>query len=188
MKTFEELQNSWQQKEQKINESFLKGITRRIQNVKAKKKITMIVLAITMAILFGYFLWVGIYAPPLFTVGLILMMSVLTIRIVLEWRSMNLLNRIPLDHSYHDHHQSMKVYYNSRLRIHQVITPFLLLIYWIGFVLLLPTLKENLTSFWFTYVWISSIPIAIAMVVFIRYHIKKERKTLEQLEKELSRP
>jgi small-conductance mechanosensitive channel len=188
MKTFEELQSSWQQKEQKINESFLKEITTRIQNVKSKKKITMAILAITMAILFGYFLWVGIYAPPLFTVGLILMMAVLTIRIVLEWRSVNLLNRIPLDHSYYDHHQVMKVYHNSRIRIHQVITPILLIIYWIGFVMLLPTLKENLTSFWFTYVWISSIPIAIAMIVFIRYHIKKERKTLKQLEKEITRP
>lgn len=187
MKTFEELQSSWQQKEQKINEPLLNLITRKIQNVKAKKKITMVILAITMAILFGYFLWVGFYAPPLFTVGLILMMAVLTIRIMLEWRSMNLLNRIPLDHSYYKHHETMKVYYNSRLRIHQVITPGLLIIYWIGFVMLLPTLKDNLTSFWFTYVWISSIPIAIAMVVFIRYHIKKERKTLEQLEKELSR-
>ena len=188
MKTFEELQSSWQQKEQKINESFLKEITTRIQNVKAKKKITMVILAITMAILFGYFLWVGIYAPPLFTVGLILMMAVLTTRIILEWKSMNLLNRIPLDHTYYDYHQNMKSYYSSRLKIHQLITPILLIIYWIGFVLLLPTLKENLTSFWFTYVWISSIPIAIAMVVFIRYHIKKESKTLKQLEKELTRP
>ena len=46
--------------------------------------------------------------------------------------------------------------------------------------------KINLSSFWFQYVCYSSIAIAIAMIVFIAYHVKKERTTFEQLEEELS--
>lgn len=186
MKTFEEIQSSWKQKEQKIDQSLLNQLPSKIAKVKAKKQITIIVLIITVAIIIGYFLWIGFQAPFIFMIGLVMMMISLLTRLLLEWKSIKTLSQIPLDYSFYENHQNLTSYYKSRLQIHQIITPVLLIIYWIGFVLLLPTLKDNLTSFWFHYVWISSIPIAIVMIVFIAYHIRKELKTLQQLGKELS--
>ena len=186
MKTFEELQNAWNSNDQEINETFLNQLQGTIKKINAKKRITMLVLAITAIILLIYLFWIGKDAPLLFIVGLGIMITSLFIRIVLEQLSIHKLSKIPKDHSFYTHQDRLKSYYTSRLVIHQWITPLILIAYWIGFVLLLPALKENLSTFWFNYVWISSIPIAIVMVLFIAHHIKKERKTLEQLQEEVS--
>ena len=186
MKTFEELQNAWNSNDQEIDESFLNQLPGTIKKINAKKRITMLVLGITAIILLIYLFWIGKDAPLLFIVGLGIMITSLFIRIVLEQLSIHKLSKIPKDHSFYTHQDRLKSYYTSRLVIHQWITPLILIAYWIGFVLLLPALKENLSTFWFNYVWISSIPIAIVMVLFIAHHIKKERKTLEQLQEEVS--
>jgi hypothetical protein len=88
--------------------------------------------------------------------------------------------------AFYEHHKTIQVYHTSRLKVHQVLTPLLLIIYWIGFGMLLPNLKVHISSFWFSYVWILSIPIAIGMVIFIAYHIKKERNSLKELQEELA--
>lgn len=185
MKTFEELQNAWNNNDQEIDESFLNQLPDNIKKINAKKRITMLVLGMTAIILLIYLLWIGKDAPLLFIAGLGIMITSLLIRIVLEQLSIHKLSKIPKDHSFYAHQDLLKSYYTSRLALHQWITPLILIVYWIGFVMLLPTLKENLNTFWFHYVWISSIPIAIVMVLFIAFHIRKERKTLEQLQEEV---
>jgi hypothetical protein len=186
MKTFEEIQNSWKQNNAPIDKDFLIQLSSRVQYLKSKNRITIAVLTITMSVLIAYFLWVGRNAPLVFTIGLLLMITVVCIRVLVEFQSINKLSKIALDTAFYQHHKTIQVYHTSRLKVHQVLTPLLLIIYWIGFGMLLPTLKVHLSSFWFTYVWISSIPIAIGMVIFIAYHIKKERNYLKELQEELA--
>ncbi|MEO9952308.1 hypothetical protein [Nonlabens sp.] len=186
MKTFEEIQNSWSQNKQPIDETLISTISNRVNRLKNKNRITIAVLITTVAVLVAYLIWVGYAAPVSFYLGLFLMVGSIGYRVIAELISTQKLSQIALDNSYHNHKSAIEKYYNSRLILHKVLTPIILVVYWVGFVILIPTFKENLSDFWFNYTWISSIPIAIAMILFIRYHIKKEYAILNKLKKEIS--
>ncbi|WP_405370157.1 hypothetical protein [Nonlabens sp. Asnod2-A12] len=186
MKTFEEIQNSWSQNKEPIDEALLPTISNRVNRLKNKNRITIAVLIATVAVLVAYLIWVGYTAPVSFYVGLFLMVGSIAYRVIAELFSTQKLAKIALDNSYNNYKSAIEKYYRSRLILHKVLTPIILVVYWLGFIMLIPTFKENLSHFWFNYTWISSIPIAIAMLFFIRYYIKKEQVILDKLYKETS--
>lgn len=186
MKTFEEIQNSWSQNKEPIDEVLLSTISNSVHDLKQKNRITIAVLIATVAVLVIYLIWVGYTAPMSFYVGLFLMVISISYRVIAELISTQELSQIALDNSYHNHKNAIEKYYRSRLMLHKVFTPIILVVYWIGFIMLIPTFKENLSNFWFNYTWISSIPIAIAMIFFIRYYINKEQVILHKLKEEVA--
>lgn len=186
MKTFEEIQNSWSQNREPIDEALLLTISNRVNRLKNKNRITTAVLIATVALLVACLIRVDYTAPMSFYVGLFLMIGSVGYRVIVEIIFTQKLSKIALDNSYYNYKSAIEKYYCSRLVLQKVWTPIILVIYWTGFVILIPTFKENLTHFWFNYTCISSVPIAIGMLFFIRYHIKKEHLILNKLYEETS--
>ncbi|MFT6198131.1 MAG: hypothetical protein ACJAXY_002475, partial [Nonlabens sp.] len=84
MKTFEEIQNSWKQNDAPIDKDFLIELSSRVHYLKSKNRMTITVLTITMSVLIAYFLWVGMNAPLVFIIGLLLMITVVFTRVLVE--------------------------------------------------------------------------------------------------------
>lgn len=158
----------------------------QFQAMKSKQSYTVVVLSVTAIILIGFAIWVFHPQALVFTVGITLMILSLVVRIILEIISIKENNSLKLDTSLHTYVEKIKRYHQNRLKIHKVWTPALLFTYWLGFLLLIPTFKENLSDFMFQYVCWSSIPIAIVMIWLIAREIKKENSLLVQIENSLT--
>ncbi|MGB5982715.1 MAG: hypothetical protein WBG46_11285 [Nonlabens sp.] len=179
MKNFNELSKEWPRQK-----PALITLPDRISHVKNKQFYTIAVLAVTVLILVIFFTYVYNPAEPIFNLGMGLMIGSVASRVLIEAWSVNRLKQQSPDLAVIEYQKELKGYLKNRLKIHQIATPAILVTYWIGFVLLIPTFKENLSSFMFQYVCWSSIPIASVMVWFISFQIKKEKKSLLDLIKE----
>ncbi|WP_124979038.1 hypothetical protein [Nonlabens xiamenensis] len=182
MKTFEQLSQSWQQQEASHPEQDpTSALKTRVQYIMQKKRVTQIVLAVALTVLVAYLVWTFNADHPSFILGLMLMILCLAIRILMEWRSVRRFSQVQWGLSLEAHHQQMISYHRHRLRIHQWYTPILLSLYWMGFVMLIPTLHRYLSDFWFQYTWISSIPIAVFLVGWIAYQIRRELQMINSI-------
>ena len=91
MKTFEELQDTWNQQ----TESNLKPeATDLIQKAEAHTKMikrnhfwTRLILSLSSILLIAYYIWVAAYKHTIFNIGLCIMVTMLLLRIILEWVS-----------------------------------------------------------------------------------------------------
>jgi hypothetical protein len=184
MKNFEEISEQWMSQKPQTAVS-LNSIYKKVAHVKNKNIIAIAVLVLTAMVLIGYFSYYMFYASAVFNLGLLLMISSVSIRIALEVVSIIRLDRVPEHTNVKAYYERLKKYYKARIAVHKIWTPILLVGYWAGFVLLIPTFKENLSSFWYYYVTYSSIPIALIMILFIRYHIRKEQRVLEKVVEDL---
>ncbi len=157
----------------------------QFQAMKSKQSYTVVVLSVTAIILIWFAIWVFHPEALVFNIGIALMILSLLVRIILEIISIKENNSLTLDTSLHHYFEKIKKYHQNRLKIHKVWTPLLLSTYWLGFVLLIPAFKENLSDFMFQYVYWSSIPITIVMLWLIAREIKKEKLILRQIESDL---
>jgi hypothetical protein len=148
------------------------------QKMKQKQRITVAVLSVTAIVLIAFAIWTLGNASSIFRIGLILMIACVLFRIIAEMVFLNRFNYINPDKTTEDYAKAKGLYHEQRVVLHQKITPVLLTIYWIGFVLLIPQFSESLSNFMFWYVYISSVAIAAAMVWFIRHQIKQESRDL----------
>lgn len=185
MKTFEEITKTWPDQKAQPDSNITTKATNTLAQIKRGQYITIAVLSATALILVAYFIYTATSNEPLFTAGLLLMIGVIAVRIALEIKSSKQFKPIDPSLNAKQYTQLNEDRHQLRLQIHQVWTPVLLTLYWVGFVMLIPTFKKYLSDFWFQYTWISSIPIAIAMIVFIAYQIKKEKQMLKTLQRDL---
>lgn len=113
--------------------------------------------------------------------GLFMMMGSLLVRIVLEVRSTKNLDKLNVENETLKFKKGMVKHFSRRRWIHFLITPMAFAVYVIGFVMLLPAFKENLSSGFYTYILVSSIVVLTFLAVFISFHIYREQLTLKSL-------
>lgn len=156
--------------------------------IKAKKQrngqyITITIMSVTVMILIIYAFYFAFNQWNTFNLGLLLMISSLAFRIVLEFYSIYRKENhlISMDHK--SYHAYLKKYYQLRLTINYVITPVCIVVYIIGFYLLLPYFKEYLSKAFYTYILFSGIISLLIIIVIIINSINKEQRFLRQLNK-----
>ncbi|MCW3789139.1 hypothetical protein [Plebeiibacterium sediminum] len=153
---------------------------------KAKKQrnsqfISIAVMSVTVIILLiyaGYFIgnnWNS------FTLGMILMISSLAFRIILEFISLYRKESQLISLDNRSYRKYLKKYYKIRLKVNYIITPICFAIYIIGFTLLLPYFKQMFSNGFYTYIIISGIVSFIVIAVIIIKSILKEHHFLTQL-------
>ncbi len=155
-----------------------------IQKAKSQRRgqwLTIIILSLTVITLVVFALsfvnqWNSFFG------GLLLMISSLVFRIVLEYISMYRKEGqlIALDNK--SFRMYLKTYYKNRLKVNYYITPICFALYVIGFLLLLPYFKRELSSGFYTYIIISGIISLIVLIVIIAHSVKKEQGFLRQLQ------
>jgi hypothetical protein len=182
MKTFDDLQNIWnQQTDSTASTSAQELIEKAHEHTKKIKRNhigTLCIIGLTTLILIAYFFWIGINSPSLFTVGLGLMIGSLLVRIALEWKSMKRFNVIKTDIPLLEYSRLATQFYDSRKTIHYIATPIIYMVYIVGFSLLIPTFHKHFSTGFFIYLLISGYGFLIGFAFFLVKKLKQEMKIL----------
>ena len=185
MKTFEELQNIWdQQAESTIKPAaadIIKKAEAHTKKIKRNHFWTRIILSLTAVILIYYYIWVGAYKQTLFNFGLCIMITMLLFRVVLEWISVKKLENLKTDTTLIEYSKLASQFYQWRKKIHYICTPIIYLTYAVGFTFLLPVFKENLSSDFYLYIVISGFGFLLLFGLFMVRIIKREIQLLDFL-------
>lgn len=182
MTTFDDLKSQWEgQKQPELPQNGARQVIAKIHFIKRKQRIANRVLITTIFILIGFYFYIHAYKHMILTVGLLLMIGTLLIRVGIEFFSIKKLKQINVTKDAAAYKADMIVYYKKRIRTHYIATPIIILIYAIGFIVLLPSFKENLSKGFYTYILVSSICILFLLLFFISKHIKNELRILKQI-------
>ena len=182
MTKFKDLKSQWEnQSELKTPNNGSEQIIQRMNFVKRKQLITNIVLGVTSIVLVSFFFYIKAYKNEIVAFALLLMIGSLLIRIFIENRSSQKLKNINITVDARTFKQKMIEYYKKRIKIHYVITPVIVALYIIGFIMLLPFFKQELSTGFYIYIKLSAIMILIVLTIFIRKQVLKERNTLKEL-------
>lgn len=139
------------------------------------------VLSITVLVLVGFSFYTSAHEHPQFFLGLLLMIGSLTLRIGIEFLYKIRKDRYRMDQDMIQYKRQLSTYYRRRKYIHYLLTPIVFTAYIIGFQMLLPTFKENLSSGFYTYIVVSSWIIFAALVLLIAVQVRKELKIFSEL-------
>lgn len=184
MTAFEDLKSQWgNQNQSEIPSDGAKKILEKITFVRRKQRITNMVLGATSIVLIAFFFYVSAYKFQPVMIGLLLMIGALIWRIGIEFSSLQTLRNIDVSTTFEKFKQQMIRYYSARTKVHFIATPIIILMYCLGFIMLLPAFKENLSSGFYNYILISSIVLILVLCLFIAREVKKELTILKELQR-----
>ncbi|WP_340064851.1 hypothetical protein [Ascidiimonas aurantiaca] len=182
---FKEIQKLWNQQETNPVapvELMEKGRDAQ-KKIKNQHKYTMIIMAVTAGILISFFISIAAWHYEGFTAKLFLMVFVLLLRWLLEKYSFRRWHHIKPILSAEMYMKKITAFYRWRRKLHIVYTPILIMIYTIGFVLLLPYFEAGLSRGFYLYVvWSGVVSIAVICVI-IFWQTRKELRLLRFLKK-----
>ncbi len=182
MITFEDLKSEWEdQPVQNTPINGAKDIIQKVAFLNKKQQITSIILTITIVVLLGFFFYITAYKNTVASIALILMASSLLVRVFIEFFSIRKLQQIKITVSTKTYKSKIVSYSKNRLKTHYVITPIILIMYSIGFIMLLPIFKQGLSYGFYIYILISGILVLITLALFIRKQILKELSVIKEL-------
>lgn len=155
---------------------------------KAKKQrnsqyISITVMSLTVMVLIIYAFYYAFNQWNTFNLGLILMITSLTFRIILEFYSLYRKEKKLISMTQKSYHAYLKKYYKARQMINYIITPICVIVYIIGFYLLLPYFKEYFSKAFYNYILISGFLSLIFVIAIIIKSTIKEQQFLNQLDK-----
>lgn len=182
MEKFKELQSIWNQQaviQPKLDTEEIK--TKSFQKIKAQKLKHFWTIGILSTLIFVLILFYKLIYNNEITSkvkGLELMILVIVIRIILEIVSAILFQKIDFTTSFKNHTDQLVTYFKFRKTIHFIFTPIIYLLYIVGFYLLLPLFKTNLSEGFYLYVLISGV---VFLTLFSMQLFKIIRKDLNDL-------
>jgi len=186
MEKFKELQSSWNQQaviEPKLDTEEIK--TKSFQKIKAQKVKHFWTIGILSTLIFILiFFYKLIYNDEITSKikGLELMIFVIVIRIILEIVSAMLFQKIDFTTSFKNHTDQLVTYFKFRKTIHFIFTPIIYLLYIVGFYLLLPLFKTNLSHGFYLYVIVSGIAFLTLFNLQLFKIIRKDLNDLKFLQ------
>ncbi|MFS4492799.1 hypothetical protein [Maribacter sp. 2308TA10-17] len=182
MTAFEDLKSQWEnQGKSEIPKDGAKQILKKITSVRKKQGITNAVLTVTGLVLVAFFFYVSAYKFQPVMIGLLLMIGALVLRIGLEFSSIRTLKNLNVSTTAEKFKKQMIRYYTKRRKVHFILTPIIILVYCIGFLMLLPAFKESLSSGFYNYIVVSSVVVLVVLCFFIAREIRRELAILSEL-------
>lgn len=185
MKTFEDLQNIWDQQTESDTKPAVTEIIEKAEThtkkIKRSHFWTKAILSLTSLILIFYYIWVGAYRHTTFSIGLCIMITMLIFRISLEWISVKKLKNLKTDVNLIEYSKMAHGFYNWRKKIHFILTPIIYLTYIAGFTLLLPIFKDHFSRGFYLYILTSGYAFFLIFGFFMIKMIKKEIQLLNFL-------
>lgn len=185
MEKFEELQSIWNQQSEaapKLNSTeIITESNQKIKAIKIKLFWTIGILS-TLILILSYFYYC-IYNSEITKQirGLELMGIVIIVRIFLEITSVFLFKKIDFTSSFKKYAGQLAAFYKFRRVIHFVLTPVIYILYFSGFISLLPLFKESLSKGFYLYIQFSGIAFLVFFSFLMYKIIKKDLKDLDFL-------
>jgi hypothetical protein len=185
MSAFEEIQQLWNQQPLPVTgpqpTAVIKAAQKKLRIIRLNHLFTIGILSATILVLVGYFLAYTNFTVNRFFLGLLLMAGSLLLRVVLEYASYRRFNRIDIQADLSAYTSSVTRFYKGRKKIHFYLTPLVLLLYFGGFVVLLPVFKQTFTTGFYLYLVVSGTLICCFFVWMIARQVKKEMRLLDFL-------
>jgi hypothetical protein len=116
-----------------------------------------------------------------FSLGLLLMISSLAFRIILEFVSLYRKESRLVTMDNISFQKYLKKHYKLRLKVNYIITPICFAIYLYGFLKLLPYFKREFSEYFYTYILVSGFVSLLILAIIIVQSIVKECNFLQQL-------
>ncbi len=187
MKSFTNLEQAWQQQASKgaqrpMPEQLMQLSEEQARHLKSKFRWTIGLLSLVVFILIVYFAAYAGLNLTTFSIGLLLMIGSLTIRILLEWISTLQFQQLDRLADFSTFLQQSTTFYRKRRFLHLLITPILYATYIIGFVLLLPVFKQEFSNGIYLYFVFSGFGSLGVLAWFIYKANRKELSVLAKLQ------
>jgi hypothetical protein len=185
MEAFDELQTVWNKQPRpratiSSSQMIAKGEA-HIKELQAGHWGTIAILTVLILALTAYFIFMDAHFINELTLGLSIMIVVIIIRVFLEWLSVIKLSAIQFHSAWVIFTHQMQQYYEWRKKVHRVFIPIIYISYIVGFSLLLPTFKDNLSVGMYWYVVISGYGFLTGFALLMIRILRKEMKLLEFL-------
>jgi NhaP-type Na+/H+ or K+/H+ antiporter len=142
---------------------------------------SVLIMSLTVIILIGYTIFVSPKHWNNFSLGLLLMISSLVFRIILELTTIHLKESKLISLDSKSYKNYLKKHYQLRLWVHYVVTPICLATYIYGFYLLLPYFKREFSEGFYLYCLISGFGSITVIIGIIIHSIRKELRFLDKL-------
>lgn len=177
----DELTQLWNSQPEPEGPNGPEQLIQKAQNQRSKQYISIAVMGITVVVLLiyaGYYLTAD-WNP--FSLGLTLMISSLSFRIILELRSLYRKESQLITLDPRSFKTYLKKYHRLRLWVNYIVTPICFAIYIVGFTLLLPYFKKIFSQAFYLYLLISGFGSLLVIALIIIRSTLKERAFLKQL-------
>lgn len=186
MNNYKDFKEQWGRRSQsELPKNAVADIITKGKILNRKQLITQIVLGVTCVVLIGFFFYISAYNDKTVSIGLLLMIGSLSLRMLIEYFYTFSTKKILPDETLHTYSEKLKRYYKSRLFISYLVTPVLFISYIAGFIMLLPSFEQNLSSGFYQYILYSSLLIFIILAVLIAIQIRKELSLIRDLKMEI---
>ncbi|WP_430815521.1 hypothetical protein [Carboxylicivirga sp. RSCT41] len=184
MNDFNDIQNIWQNqaRQPKVSAEELNEKA-KMQKLTALKKYLYTIIILTIVSAGIMVLW---WLTPLgnaVSAGLSIMFSALIVRIGFELYSYNKMKAIDISAETELYHQKLKAYYRQRRIFVTVVTFVSVLLYIVGFLIMLPVFKATLPQWFYIYILVFLI---IGIPVSAYLLIRHARRELSELRRVLS--
>ncbi|WP_299117228.1 hypothetical protein [uncultured Winogradskyella sp.] len=175
------LNKLWHAQNDNSEISNAKDILNKAKQQRNGQYLSITIMSLTVVILIFYTISFASNQWNNFTLGLVLMISSLVFRILLEFISMYRKKSQLVLMSQKVYHAYLKKHYKIRLMINYYITPICIAVYLYGFYLLLPYFKDYFSEGFYTYIVISGILSLIIIIAIIINSVIKEHRFLKHL-------
>lgn len=180
----DQLSNTWKDQNIESTPNLAIDIIKSAKKQRNRQYGAITIMTLTVVVLITYVLYIGPSQWDNFTLGLVLMIGSLVVRILIEIGSVYHKERqlISLDNK--SYRSYLKRFYKKRLMINYFITPICIVLYCYGFYLLLPYFKREFSEGFYRYIKISGIASLLFIVGIIINSIRKENSFLNKMKKE----
>lgn len=175
------LNKLWETQDNAISNFNPRDIITKAKKQRNGQYISIAVMSLTVVVLISYTFYYAFNPWSSFNLGLMLMICSLIFRIILEFNSVYRKEKNLISMNHKSYHAYIKKYYQIRLAINYVVTPLCIMIYIIGFSLLLPYFKEYFSKGFYTYILVSGIISIFIVIAIIVYGTIKEQRFLKEL-------
>lgn len=157
------------------------SIIKKAEKQRKGQLLSILIISTTAIILIAYTAYYALGQWNNFTLGLVLMISSLIFRIVLEFLSLYKKENRLISLDSLSFQQYLKKHYRLRLQVNYFITPVCFAVYLYGFTKLLPYFKQTFSNGFYTYILISGFASLFILAIIILNSIRKENKFFKEL-------
>ncbi len=185
MTDFNDIQKSWNQQNEATgvdSQLMIKKVKKQAKEFKSKHVWTQFILFITCAVLIAFFIYVNAWKNSTAAIALSIMTAVVLLRLILEIISLQKFQKINITENFEKHNDKKISFYKWRKKVHFVLTPVILVLYFVSFDALMPIFRRSLSAGMYLYIQISTPIVFIGLCLGIGYQIKKELGIIKFLE------
>jgi hypothetical protein len=180
---FENLQDIWSQQSTPKQADLAANIIAKAEDNKREMtsihRATMVILAVTAIGIVICFSSVNIQKISQPLVGILMMLGSMVLRLIMELVSYKRFKKVDILADFKTYTHEIAHFYRFRKMVQFVITPLSLLAYGIGFCLLLPNAKHNVSTAFFAFIIGSALVFSAIITIII---VRQNRKEIDILD------